>query len=91
MISKRQINDRLINKDHMESLTTAQLSEMGAIRNHLLETIPDINDVPSDDWEMDMGDMLNGQAALNVSHAGGEFKALIDLAEDFLNSSTRYV
>ncbi|KAF8164201.1 hypothetical protein BJ912DRAFT_827714, partial [Pholiota molesta] len=87
-ISKRQINDRLINKDHIESLTTAERNEMGAIRNHLLETIPNVDDVPSDDWEMDMGDMLNGEAALDVSHAGGEFKAIVNLAEEFLNSST---
>jgi hypothetical protein len=85
-IIKRQAHDKAEHDAKLQSLTTAQHRELQAI--HLNLPANDENDVSLNAW-IDVDDVLSGTTSLDLSHAGGEFAGMVDLAEDMLVNSKR--
>lgn len=91
-IQRRQREERIEHQQSHNGMTPARMREIAAIQSNLAANIPEDNNL-EDGWEpeMDIGDVLNGNTLLDVSHAGGEFTEMVDLAEDMLRTSKRYV
>lgn len=87
-IQRRQRQERLDHQQSHNGMTPTQMCEIAAIQSNLAANLPE--DGSEDGW-MDIGDVLTGQTVLDVSHAGGEFTEMVDLAEDMLQTSRRQV
>lgn len=81
----RQEHDHEQQQAHMETMPAAKREELDAICTGNFD----------DDWEADpenilhIEDFLQGNASLNISHAGGEFANLLDIRDDLLGSSKK--
>ena len=86
-ILMRQEHDHEQQQARMETMPAAEREELDAIRAGNFD----------DDWEADpenilhIEDFLQGDALLNISHAGGEFANLLDIGDDLLGSSKKWV
>lgn len=70
-------------------MTTTELDELIAIREGLAGNGDLDGDADQNGWEMDIDDVLAGNAVIDISHAGGEFASVVELAEDMFGSWTR--
>ena len=86
-IQRRQREERRKHSELHNGMTPMERREIAAIQSNLAANIPDED---TDHW-MDIGDVLTGETVLDVSHAGGEFTEIVDLAEDMLQTSKRCV
>ena len=55
----------------LHGMTPAQKHELDAVQRNLAANLP--NEDSAEGWEMDMQDVMSGEAVLDISHAGGEF------------------
>lgn len=89
-IQQRQAHNRAKQQDCFNHLTQTELDNITAIRNNLTanEEMEDTGDADND-WEMNAEDVLEGAAAIDLSHAGGKFAAIVNLADNMLNDPVR--
>jgi hypothetical protein len=71
---------------HLVAMTTTELDELIAICEGLASNGDMDGGVDQDGWEIDMEEVLAGDAVVDISHAGGEFA---NLAEDMFGSWPR--
>ncbi len=88
-IQQRQHREREEHQQAQNDMTPMQRREIAAIQSNLASNLP--KEDTEDGWEMDVSEVMSGQAVFDMSHAGGEFTEIIDLAEDMLQTSKRYV
>lgn len=88
-IKKRQAKDRDEHHIRLAAMSTTELDELIAIREGLAGNSDLDGGVDQEGWEMDIDDVLAGDAVVDISHAGGEFASVVDLAEDMFGSWTR--
>lgn len=74
-------------------MSTAERDELNAIRNNTTNdsrsgSVDDRN-LAHDAWAMDVDDILAGAETIGISHAGGEFASVVDIADDLLGSTNR--
>ena len=86
-IQRRQHQEREEQRQLHNGMTPAQRREIAAIQSNLAANISEED--AHDGWEMDVGEVMTGQTVFDVSHAGGEFTEIVDLAEDMLQTSKR--
>lgn len=86
-IQRRQRQEREEHQQLHGGTTPAQRREIAAIQSNLAANISEQD--ADDGWEMDMSEIMTGQTAFDVSHAGGEFTEIVDLADDMLQTSKR--
>ena len=92
-IHKRQANDRVDHALCQGAMSTAERDELNAIRNNTTNdsrsgSVDDRN-LAHDAWAMDVDDILAGAETIGISHAGGEFASVVDIADDLLGSTNR--
>lgn len=91
-ISQRQAEDRVDHNLRQDAMSTAERDELNAIRNDTTGDIAgslDISNLEHDTWGMDVDAILAGAETMNISHAGGEFASVVEIAEDLLGSADR--
>jgi len=90
-IKKRQTKDRDEQHMRLAAMTTTELDELIAIREGLASNgdLDGMDQDGQDGWEMDIDSVLAGDTVVDISHAGGEFTSVVNLAEDMLGSWTR--
>ena len=88
-IKKQQAKDRDEQHICLAAMTTTELDELIAIREGLAGNSDLDGDADQNGWEIDFDDVLAGDAVIDISHAGGEFAAVVELAEDMFGSWTR--
>lgn len=88
-IKKRQAKDRDEYHIRLAAMTTTEFDELVAIREGLASNGDLDGGVDQDDWEMDLDGVLAGDTIIDISHAGGEFASVVNLAEDLFGSWTR--
>ncbi len=88
-IQQRQHREREEHQQAQNDMTPMQRREIAAIQSNLASNLP--KEDTEDGWEMDVSEVMSGQAVFDMSHAGGEFTEIIDLAEDMLQTSKRYM
>jgi hypothetical protein len=60
--------------------------ELNSIRSN---TTNDNNNLDHDAWEMDVDSILAGEETMDISHAGGEFISVVEIADDLLGTANR--
>ena len=88
-IKKRQAKERDQHHIRLAAMTTTELDELIALREGLASNGNIDGGVDQDGWEMDIDEVLAGDAVVDISHAGGEFASVVNLAEDMFGSWTR--
>ena len=49
----------------------------------------DINNLEHGAWEMEVDSILAGNETIDISHAGGEFTSIVEIADDLLGTANR--
>ena len=89
-IHKRQAKDRVDHALRQDTMSTVERGELEAIRtNTTNDSRSGSNNIDQDAWEMDVDAILAGAETLDISHVGGEFAAIVDIADDLLGSANR--
>lgn len=92
-IHKRQANDRVDHALRQDAMSTAEKDELDAIRANITNDRQsgsmDDRNLEHDAWAMDVDDILTGTETIGISHAGGEFASVIDIADGLLGSANR--
>jgi len=70
-------------------MTTTELNKLIAIHEGLASNGDLDGGADWDGWEMDIENVLAGDAVIDISHAGGEFASVVDLTEDMFGLWTR--
>lgn len=70
-------------QERQSNLTQTKLDNLKALQNNVLAN--NILEDTENDWEMDTEDVIDGDVGIDLSHAGGEFNVIINLAEDILS------
>ena len=71
-------------------MSTVKRGELEAIHtNTTNDSRSGSNNIDQDAWEMDVDAILAGAETLDISHVGGEFAAIVDIADDLLGSANR--
>lgn len=94
-ISKRQASDREEYTLRRNAMSTAERDELNAIcsnspndyRNGSASV--DNRNLQHDAWAMDVDDILAGAETMDISHAGGEFASVVDIADGLLGPANR--
>lgn len=73
----------------LHGMTPAQKHELDAVQRNLAANLP--NEDSAEGWEMDMQDVMSGEAVLDISHAGGEFADLVDDPDTVIYPTKRQV
>jgi len=94
-IRKRQAENRADHALCQDAMSTVECDELEAIHTNSTNdrgsgSVNNSNLV-HDAWEMDIDDVLAGMETIDISHAGGEFAAIVDIADDLLGSANRQV
>jgi hypothetical protein len=92
-IHKRQAKDREEHVLRQDAMTTAERDELKAIRSNTPNdgrsgSLDNLN-LELDGWEMDVESILAGKETLDISHAGGEFASVVEIADDLLGTANR--
>ena len=85
-IHKRQAKDRIDHALRQDAMSTAERNELNAIRTN---TTNDDSNFENDTWEMDVDAVLDGTEIIDISHAGGEFSSVMNIADDLLGTVNR--
>jgi hypothetical protein len=89
-IHKRQAKDHVDHALRQDAMSTVEWDELEAIRtNTTNNTGSGSSNIEDDAWEMDVDAVLAGAEILDISHVGGEFAAIVDIADDLLGSANR--
>ena len=89
-IHKRQAKDRIDHALRQDAMSTVERDELEAIRtNTTNDSRSGSSNIEQDAWEMDVDAILAGAETLDISHVGGEFAAVVDIADDLLGSANR--
>ena len=92
-IHKRQAKDREDHALRQEAMTMEERDELDAIRNNApidgRSGNLDENNLEHNAWEMEVDSILAGQETIDISHAGGEFTSVVEIAEDLLGPANR--
>lgn len=89
-IHKRQAKDRVDHALRQDAMSTVERDELEAIRtNTTNDSRSGSSNIEQDAWEMDVDAILAGAETLDISHVGGEFAAVVDIADDLLGSANR--
>ena len=89
-IHKRQAKDRIDHALRQDAMSTVKRDELEAIRtNTTNDSRSGSSNIEQDAWEMDVDAILAGAETLDISHVGGEFAAVVDIADDLLGSANR--
>jgi hypothetical protein len=92
-IHKRQANDRVDHALRQDAMSTAERDELNTIRSNATvdsrSGSVDNRNLEHDAWAMDVDDILAGAETIDISHAGGEFASVVDIADDLLGSANR--
>jgi len=92
-IHKRQAKDRTDHALRQDAMSTVERDELEAIRTNTTNDSGsgsvDNSNLEHDAWEMDVDAVLAGAETIDISHAGGEFAAAVDMADDLLGSANR--
>jgi hypothetical protein len=90
-IHRRQANDRVDYALRQDAMSTAERNELNAIRSNTTNDSQsgsvDNRNLEHDAWGMDVDDILAGAETIGISHAGGEFALVLDMADGLLGSS----
>ena len=82
-IQRRQGIEHEQQQARIETMSSTDLQELEAIR-------AGENPLDNDDWEpyhqLDIDDVLSGEAMADVSHGGGEFVDLLEMGDDWVES-----
>jgi len=71
-------------------MSTVERDELEAIHtNTTNDSRSGSSNIEHDAWEMDVDAILAGVETLDISHVGGEFAAVVDIADDLLGSANR--
>ncbi|EDR14205.1 uncharacterized protein LACBIDRAFT_322055 [Laccaria bicolor S238N-H82] len=92
-IHKRQAKDRIDHTLRQDAMSAVERDELEAIRTNTTNdsgsrSVDDSN-IEHDAWEMDVDAILAGAETIDISHAGGEFTALVDIADELLGPPNR--
>lgn len=93
-INKRQANDRVEHDLRGKAMSTAERDELNTIRgnanaNNIQSGGVDDRNLEHDAWAMDVEDILAGADTIDISHAGGEFASVLDIADGLLGSTNQ--
>jgi hypothetical protein len=90
-IHKRQAKDRIDYALRRDAMSTAERDELNAICTNTTNdnTTNDTSDLEHNAWEMDVDAVLAGTETIDISHAGGEFSSVMDIADDLLGTVNR--
>jgi hypothetical protein len=92
-IRKRQAKDRTDHALRQDAMSTVERDELEAILTNMTNDSGsgsiDNRNLEHDAWEMDVDAVLAGAETIDISHAGGEFAAAVDMADDLLGSANR--
>ena len=89
-IHKRQAKDRVDHALRQDAMSTVERDELEAIHtNTTNDSRSGSSNIEQDAWEMDVDAILAGAETLDISHVGGEFAAVVDIADDLLGSANR--
>ena len=89
-IHKRQAKDRVDHALHQDAMSTVKRGKLEAIHtNTTNDSRSGSSNIEQDAWEMDVDAILAGAETLDISHVGGEFAAIVDIADDLLGSANR--
>lgn len=91
-IHRRQANDRVECDLRLKAMSTAERDELNSIRsntNNSQSGSLDDRNLEHDAWAMDVEDILTGADTMDISHAGGEFASVVDIADGLLGSTNR--
>ena len=89
-IHKRQAKDRTDYILRQNAMSTLERDELEAICTNTTNDSRSDNSNPEHDaWEMDVDAVLAGEETIDISHAGGEFAAVVDIADDLLGPANR--
>lgn len=91
-INRRQANDRVDQGLRQNAMSTAERDELDAIRSNTSNTRSssvDNRNLEHDAWAMDVNDILTGAETIGISHEGGEFASVLDIADGLLGSANR--
>jgi len=69
-----------VERDELEAICTNTTNDSGS------RSIDDSN-IEHDSWEMDVDAILSGAETIGISHAGGEFTTVVDIADELLGSA----
>ena len=73
-------------------MTTSEKDELIAIRNNTAydrSGSVDNNNLEHEAWEMDVNSILAGDETMDISHAGGEFGSIVEMADDLLGKGNK--
>ena len=85
-IQVRQAHDHSDYRERITAMTSSELNELQAIRaGHDEDNWEDV----SPEFNVNLDDILAGNTAMDISHAGGEFTDMVEIADDLLGSSSR--
>jgi hypothetical protein len=65
------------------------MAERNELNSICTNTTIDNSNIEHDAWEMNIDDVLAGTETIDISHAGGEFSSIIDIADDLLGTVNR--
>ena len=92
-IRKRQTKDREEYSLRQDAMTTSEKDELIAIRNNTANDSRsgsvDNNNLEHEAWEMDVNLILAGDETMDISHAGGEFGSIVEMANDLLGKGNK--
>ena len=91
-IRRRQANDQVEHLLRQNAMSTAERDELNAIRtntNNSQSGSVDDSNLEHEAWAMDVEDILTGADTIDISHAGGEFASVVDIADGLLGSTNR--
>ena len=93
-IQRRQANERVEHDLRQKAMSTAERDELNAIRDRtngsqLKRSTVDDRNLEHEAWEMDVEEILTGADTIDISHAGGEFASVVDIADGLLGSTNR--
>lgn len=92
-IHKKQAKDC---EDHAlchDAMTTIERDELNTIRSNTTNDggggSVDNNNLEHDAWEMDVNSIPAGEDTMAISHAGGEFASVVEIADDLLGTANQ--
>ena len=92
-IRRRQANDREEFTLHQEAMTTSEKDELNAIRSNTTNDSSsgstDNNNLEHEGWVMDVESILAGEETMDISHAGGEFGSMVEIADGLLGKANK--
>jgi len=78
---------------HQDAMSMAERDTLNAIRNNTANDSGggsvDNSNLEHNAWGMDVDAILAGAETLDISHAGGEFASVMEIADNLLGSASR--